>query len=98
LLPVRTDVKIEPKSLSVKERLYKEQNGKCNACGVEFEIRNLVIDHIQPSSKGGGDYYENYQLLCPSCNSIKGNRTMEYVRMKLAAAEALMKTKIIFGE
>ncbi|MCL2745116.1 MAG: HNH endonuclease [Planctomycetaceae bacterium] len=98
LLPVRTDVNIEPKSLSVKQRLYKEQNGKCNACGVEFEIRNLVIDHIQPSSKGSGDYYENYQLLCPSCNSIKGNRTMEYVRMKLAAAEALMKNKIIFGE
>ncbi|MCL2744498.1 MAG: HNH endonuclease [Planctomycetaceae bacterium] len=98
LLPVRTDVKREPKSLSVKQRLYKEQNGKCNACGVEFEIRNLEIDHIQPSAKGGGDYYENYQLLCSSCNKIKGDRTMEYVRMKLAAAEALMKNKIIFGE
>ncbi|MCL2745466.1 MAG: HNH endonuclease [Planctomycetaceae bacterium] len=98
LLPVRTDVKIEPKSLSVKERLYKEQNGKCNACGREFEIRDFDIDHIIPSTKGGGDYYENYQLLCSSCNKIKGDRTMEYVRMKLAAAESLMKTKIIFGE
>ncbi|MCL2742356.1 MAG: HNH endonuclease [Planctomycetaceae bacterium] len=98
LLPVRTDVKREPKSSSVKQRLYKEQNGKCNACGVEFEIRNLVIDHIQPSSKGGGDYYENYQLLCGSCNSIKGARPMEYLRMKIETRERMMKTKIIFGE
>ena len=98
IIPKRNDVKEVLPSEPVKQRLYREQNRKCNACGVEFEIRNLVIDHIQPKSKGGGDYYENYQLLCGSCNSIKGDRTMEYVRMKLAAAEALMKNKIIFGE
>jgi len=95
LLPVRTDVTFEPKSESVKKRLYKQQDGKCNGCGHKFEIWNFEIDHIQPSAKGGGDYYENYQLLCSSCNKIKGVRTMEYVRMVI---EARMKTKIIFGE
>ena len=98
IIPKRTDVKIVPKSLSVKQRLYKEQNGKCNACGRDFEIWDFAIDHIIPSSKGGGDYYENYQLLCGSCNSIKGARPMEYLRLKIETREKMMKTKIIFGE
>jgi site-specific DNA-methyltransferase (adenine-specific) len=78
--------------------LYKKQEGKCNACGVSFESRNLEIDHIVPKSKGGGDYYENYQLLCGSCNRIKGNRPMEYLRMKIETHERLEKNKVFFGE
>ncbi|MDR1809931.1 MAG: HNH endonuclease [Prevotella sp.] len=97
-VPQRTDIKIEAPSASVKERLYKEQNGLCNGCKTHFEIRNLTIDHIIPQSKGGGDYYENYQLLCGSCNSIKGARPMEYLRKKIEARKKLMKDKIIFGE
>jgi len=97
-IPKRTDVKIVPKSLSVKQRLYKEQNRKCNACGRDFEIWDFEIDHIIPSAKGGGDFYENYQLLCGSCNKIKGARPMEYLRLKIETREKMMKTKIIFGE
>jgi len=98
LIPQRTDVTVEPPSPSVKERLYKEQNCLCNACGDKFESRNLEIDHIIPKAKGGGDYYENYQLLCGSCNRIKGHRPMEYLRNKIATREKLMNTQIIFGE
>jgi len=97
-VPQRTDVhRIEPIK-PVKERLYKEQNGLCNGCKTQFEIRNLEIDHIIPKSKGGGDYYENYQLLCGSCNRMKGDRPMEYLRMKKSKEEELLKDKIIFGE
>ena len=97
-VPQRTDIKIEEKSASVKERLYREQNGLCNACGTKFDIRNLETDHIIPKSKGGGDYYENYQLLCGSCNRIKGDRPMEYLRLKIKTREEMMENKIIFGE
>jgi site-specific DNA-methyltransferase (adenine-specific) len=38
LIPQRTDITIEPPSQSVKERLYKEQNSLCNACGTKFDI------------------------------------------------------------
>ena len=96
-IPVRTDLKEVPKSESVKQRLYKEQKGKCNACGVDFEPRNLEIDHIIPKSKGGGDYYENYQLLCGSCNRIKGDRPMEYLRMKIARIEKT-RAGVFFGD
>jgi len=98
LIPQRTDVKYEPKSQSVKERLYKEQNGICNGCGNEYLIKDLTIDHIIPVNKGGGSYYENYQLLCGNCNSIKNNRPMEYLRIKIKAREKLLKTEIKFGK
>jgi len=98
-VPQRTDVQIEQSSSqSVKERLYKEQKGICNGCKSQFEIRNMEIDHIVPKSKGGGDYYENYQLLCGSCNRIKGSRPMEYLRMRISKEEELLKDKIMFGE
>jgi site-specific DNA-methyltransferase (adenine-specific) len=97
-IPKRTDLKMTPPTQSVKEQLYKEQSGKCNGCGEEFKIWNLAIDHIIPKSKGGGDYYENYQLLCTSCNSIKGNRPMEFLRMKIETRARMLKTQIIFGE
>ena len=98
IAPQRTDIKIELPTASVKERLYKEQNGMCNACGTKFDIWHLETDHIIPKAKGGGDYYENYQLLCGSCNKIKGDRPMEYLRLKLKTREEMMENKIIFGE
>jgi site-specific DNA-methyltransferase (adenine-specific) len=97
-IPQRSDLKVEPPSLSIKQRLYKEQNGKCNACGTKFEIHHLEIDHIRPKSKGGGDYYENYQLLCGACDKIKWQRPMEYLRLKIDTHERTMKTKVFFGE
>ena len=97
-VPQRTDVQIIKPIKSVKERLYKEQNSLCNGCKTQFELRNLEIDHIVPKSKGGGDYYENYQLLCGACNRMKGDRPMEYLRMKRNKEEELLKDKIIFGE
>jgi len=97
-IPKRSDLKEIQPSESVKQRLYKGQHGKCNACGGDFECRNLEIDHIVPKSKGGGDYYENYQLLCGSCNRIKGDRPMEYLRLKIETRERMMKTKVFFGE
>ena len=98
VIPQRTDIqRVEPVK-SVKERLYKEQNGLCNACGTEFDIWNLEIDHIIPKSKGGGDYYENYQLLCSHCNKMKSDNPMESLRLKIETRKKMLKDKIIFGE
>jgi len=98
LIPQRTDVQLIEPIKSVKERLYKEQNGICNGCKTQFEIRNMEIDHIIPKSKGGGSYYENYQLLCSACNRKKGDRPMEFLRFAIEREEEFSKNKIIFGE
>ncbi|GHT54046.1 hypothetical protein AGMMS49982_18110 [Bacteroidia bacterium] len=98
LVPQRTDIqRIEPIK-SVKERLYKEQNGLCTGCKRQFEMRNMEIDHIIPKSKGGGSYYENYQLLCGACNKKKSDKPMEYLRSYIDSEEEFSKNKIIFGE
>ncbi|GAP72086.1 DNA methylase N-4/N-6 domain protein [Candidatus Symbiothrix dinenymphae] len=97
-IPQRTDLQIVEPQKPIKERLYKEQNCLCNGCKERFNIQNLEIDHIIPKSKGGGDYYENYQLLCGNCNRRKGDRPMEFLRYQISKEEEFLKTKIIFGE
>lgn len=96
-VPKRTDIVEVQITMSVKEKLFKEQRGICNGCAIEFAIQNFEIDHIIPRAKGGGNYYENYQLLCGSCNRIKGDRPMVYLMNRLNVIEAAHK-KISFGE
>ncbi len=96
-IPKRTDIKQEPTNLSTKKRLFKEQEEKCNGCNNEMRIFDFEIDHVIPRKKGGGDYYENYQLLCGNCNRIKGDRPIEYLNMKIEKRAEFMKNKITFG-
>ena len=87
-LPHRTDVESknldEPKTkLEIKKFLYQKQNHKCNGCGCEFPIDLFDIDHIVPKTCGGGDYIENYQLLCRTCNTTKGARPMAFLLQRI---------------
>ncbi len=86
-IPERDDIKLEKPSKPIKDRLFEKQEGLCNGCGTGFEIRHFEIDHIIPKSKGGGDYYENFQLLCGNCNRARGNRPMEVLVDKIRKRE-----------
>ncbi len=68
-----------------KELHYKAQGGKCNGCGKKYDIKDLAVDHIKAFSKGGGERGHNLQLLCHSCNSIKGNGTQGQLKKRLTA-------------
>lgn len=59
-----------------RQRLEKIGNGdlRCVACGA---TESLTIDHILPRSRGGTDAGKNLQLLCNTCNTSKGNKTMD---------------------
>ena len=87
-IPKRTDLgKLPPyNNRTNKTKLYGEQEGHCAGCSTHFEMRNLEVDHIIARKKGGTDHIENLQLLCGNCNSIKGDRGMEYLRVKLQIA------------
>ena len=84
-IPRRTDMGKIPayNSPMNRTRLYGEQEGNCAGCRTHFDARNLEVDHIISRRKGGTDHIENLQLLCGSCNRIKGDRGMEYLRVKL---------------
>ena len=85
-IPQRTDLGRLPAPTTHKKALYGEQGGHCAGCGTHFEARHLEVDHIISRAKGGTDHIENLQLLCGSCNRIKGDRGMEYLRTKLQLA------------
>jgi len=86
-LPDRRDVqRMKPKA--AKPILYGKQSGNCGGCKRHFEACDLEVDHRIPKSEGGGDFLENYQLLCGHCNRIKNNRPMEYLLAILKNREA----------
>ena len=78
-VPKRTDLGrvIRYNDAKNKHHLYGEQGGYCNGCEGHFEPRHFHVDHIVPRAKGGTDHVSNLQLLCGSCNTLKGARTQE---------------------
>ena len=82
-IPQRTDLGDLPSYRTHRQTLYGLQSGNCAGCGQHFEARHLEVDHIISRAKGGTDHIDNLQLLCGSCNRIKGDRGMEYLRTRL---------------
>ena len=62
-----------PISGSVRYKVLKRAKGRCELCGISAEEKRLDVDHIHPKSLGGKDDLSNFQALCYSCNSAKGN-------------------------
>ncbi len=83
-IPHRTDIDAPRNYRQNKHVLYGQQEGRCGGCRTHFEFRHFEVDHKLPRSKAGGDHIENLQLLCASCNRIKGDRPQEYLVARLA--------------
>ena len=93
-LPIRNAPK---PSKDIKWTLFGVQEGRCNGCKVRFDFRHFHKDHIEPKAKGGQDTDSNLQLLCGSCNMLKGTGNMAYLRAKLKkhfGHDYLMKKKV----
>jgi hypothetical protein len=62
----------------------------CPICEKKFDhslIDHLQGDHIWPYSLFGDTSWENYQLICGSCNATKKNRLDTDIREVLGAGE-----------
>lgn len=56
-------------------RIGRRDGFQCGCCFTTFDLQ---IDHIVPVSKDGDSSDDNLQLLCTSCNSRKGDKTIDY--------------------
>ncbi len=63
-------------NLVYKYQLYADQEYKCRGCNRMLPFDNIEMDRVIPEN---GYTVGNVQLLCSSCNRIKGNRGMAYL-------------------
>lgn len=66
-----------------RKNLYLRDAHTCQYCGQKFSTLELTLDHILPSSRGGGNSWDNLVAACAPCNRRKDNRTPEEAGMKL---------------
>lgn len=76
--------RMPPRTVKFNRRnIYMRDHYTCQYCGTRPAKEELTIDHIVPRSKGGRSSWENVVLACQSCNSRKGNLTVEQAHMQL---------------
>jgi hypothetical protein len=63
--------------VALKQLVFERARGLCEYCRsqAKYAIDPLVIDHIQPVSKGGQTIEDNLALSCQTCNNYKYNKT-----------------------
>lgn len=59
----------------LRNLIYNSYGTKCKYCEKILTIKNFVVDHILPVSKGGHSNLDNLQLICKTSNSMKGSLT-----------------------
>ena len=74
---------IDRKSHGHKLHLYWLQEGRCAGCRRVMYFDHMEVDRVVPGAAGPGYTVGNVQLLCCSCNKMKGERSMEYLMAKL---------------
>lgn len=56
----------------IKEML-EAQDFRCNYCKI-FCKYSYHVDHVKPVAKGGTNDISNIQILCATCNQVKGSK------------------------
>jgi 5-methylcytosine-specific restriction endonuclease McrA len=70
------------RSVSRKNILLRDRF-TCQYCGVMNIGAKLTLDHVQPSSRGGGNTWTNLVTACKACNHKKADRTPTEAGMRL---------------
>ena len=63
-----------------RDNIFKRDEFQCVYCPSKD---NLTIDHVIPSSRGGGNTWDNMVTCCAKCNNKKDNMTPQEAGMKM---------------
>lgn len=64
--------------------LFGRDRYMCSICGtIHLDYNKLSRDHIIPKSRGGENTWMNVITMCRSCNSYKGDKTLEEAGLEL---------------
>src|SRR6266550_538484 len=81
--------------------IYDKTNGYCRYCGKKLAFTNhgragrkgaWEVDHSNPVSQGGTDYYRNLSPACIDCNRDKSDRTAQSYQRSMSPAPASSST------
>lgn len=79
-----------------RREVLRRDNQACQYCG---STRRLTIDHIIPRSKGGTHTWDNVVAACETCNSLKGDRTLQQANLVLKTKpRAPVHPAVLFAE
>ena len=76
----RTDLEPAISKKALPRFLLSRDGNRCLLCHLELPLRNLTVDRIIPRL---GYHQNNTQLLCGTCNGMKGKGTMEEAVIKV---------------
>lgn len=66
--------RMPPRTVRFNRRnIFVRDHHTCQYCGKKPPKDELTIDHVIPTSRGGGSTWENVVLACTRCNVKKGN-------------------------
>jgi len=92
-------MKTKRKSISKRIRfaVFSRDGFACRYCGATSEKAQLVLDHIEPVSKGGSDEPENLVTACEPCNAGKSDKSVKAAAVneshRLALAQEMQEQK-----
>lgn len=72
-----------------KKVLFNRDGWRCQFCGLKLNWETITIDHVMPSSRGGGTTWHNCVAACKPCNKRKANRTPDEAGMKMLKPPAM---------
>lgn len=83
-----------------RRNVLRRDGYQCQYCGDRPGISKLSIDHVLPSSRGGGTTWDNCVAACVRCNTRKGAQTPDEAGMELVRNpfRPSWKHSIVLGE
>ena len=71
-----------------REKIFHDNNEKCNICDKKLSAGKYQIDHILPLASGGDNEIENLQILCNPCHFEKTKHEHENGYIKTSPTES----------